>query len=359
LELEADFIEPDIVSTRDRQLIALHTVDLNITTNVAQVYPNRSWYSPFAKRLGYWTFNFTYRELSRLTLKQRLPQVRTRMYDGYFRIPRLEDILELIVEWNTEILPLLNKTSTSGLYIELKESDWLLQEAGLDLVSLFNKHTASHAELWEKHLTCNTKKSVYRVPPLVIQSFELDSLTRFSNTWKLSMPPLVLLTDPPNCQSDDFWYTVAQSRSILSGIGPAKDCLEDSSSAWMQARKLGLAVHPWTVRPEELLEGMSNLDEELDYWKTRVQGVFTESVADTVRVFSQIDSKDAVHDTTPTFSNQPNQVLIVAMASMAMGVVMTLLLTRCFANRPVTASRYNLTNNSDFDAAVNIDRELM
>ena len=100
LELGADWIEPDIVATRDGQLIALHTVDLAVTTNVADVFDeDRQWFSSFANRTSYWTFNFTLEEIQQLKVKQRLPDARTEMYDNLFGIPTLTDILDVLVEW--------------------------------------------------------------------------------------------------------------------------------------------------------------------------------------------------------------------------------------------------------------------
>ena len=98
LELGADFIEPDLVVTSDAVLIALHTIDLNVTTDVVAKFgaTHEPWYSPSAQRKGYWTFNFTWDEISQLTVQQRLPASRTTLYDGMFGVASLEQILDIL-----------------------------------------------------------------------------------------------------------------------------------------------------------------------------------------------------------------------------------------------------------------------
>jgi glycerophosphoryl diester phosphodiesterase len=82
LELGADYIEPDLVATKDQQLIAIHSLDLSITTNVADVFgEDRQTVSAFmGDQLGYWAYDFTLTEVQQLTLKQRLTTTRCQIY---------------------------------------------------------------------------------------------------------------------------------------------------------------------------------------------------------------------------------------------------------------------------------------
>lgn len=70
LSLGADWIEPDVVASSDRDLWVLHTVDLNVTTSVHEVFGSSKepWHSPRENRTGYWSFNFTSEELTQLTI---------------------------------------------------------------------------------------------------------------------------------------------------------------------------------------------------------------------------------------------------------------------------------------------------
>src|SRR5512134_1554961 len=97
----ADFIEPDLVSTRDGVLVARHENEISGTTDVASR-------PEFAGRkatkvldgvtvTGWWTEDFTLAELKTLHAVERLPGVRqeSTMYDGRFEVPTLAEVLEL------------------------------------------------------------------------------------------------------------------------------------------------------------------------------------------------------------------------------------------------------------------------
>ena len=310
LELNADFIEPDLVVSSDGVLFAMHSVDLNVTTDVAVKFPDHSWFSPHANRTGYWAFNFSWEtQIQTLRLKQRLSTTaagaRTAAYDGLFGVPSLDQILRMLHEWNTEAVPatvkaaLWNNSSSSssnteasdptttthhppplqkyqaGLYVELKTSEWILAEAGFDLVDLLYKQIATAFSddddddastppnddsstnttsryYWKHLLPCfeSLRFDEYIVPGLVLQSFNATDLQRFHEKWhaatanndkndnkiamidKAAEPPYALLVDKPDCWEDSFWFAVGDKwRSFQSGIGCNKNCLLRSGTA--------------------------------------------------------------------------------------------------------------------------------
>jgi len=311
LELGADYIEPDLVATKDGRLIALHTVDLNVTTNVAEVFGDReTWYSPTVNRSGYWTFNFTYQDIQTLTVKQRLPKARSGLYDNLWTIPSLDDILDVLYHWNIVDLPQTlpqdsNEDSEiaagkptqlqlaqSGLYIEFKDAEWLQKEAGLNLVDLLYQHLTDHADQWNHLLTCfqEIRFDQYKLPGLVIQSFEADALKAFHTRWKdfsndqIPEPPYILLVDNRECHDVDFWYRVGDEyREFVKGIGCEKSCLTDPEDLpVVRTKEFGMVLHPWTERPEQeyMMETFKDVMEELMYLfcKVGAQGVFSESV---------------------------------------------------------------------------------
>jgi len=354
LELGADFIEPDLVPTRDGVLIALHTLDLNVTTNVVEVFGDtiEPWYSETAGRAAYWTFNFTWAQIQTLRVRQRLPAARTTTFDDTFAIPSLDQILETVHHWNTVDLPARverHQSSSddvppghpsplqkykSGLYVEFKETEWLLQEAGIDSVDLlFQSISSSLSEdssrsnnnnYWNDLLQCfeTVRYDEYLVPGLVLQSFNASDLQRFHNLWTTTIaaaePPYILLVNEKNCWNDSFWVNIGEEwRSFLSGIGCDKACLlgraatttstaEDESSlqnkresaAFVEkAEQFGLVLHPWTERPEleYVSEAFADNYEELQYLMCNVQGVhgvFTESVDVALRVACTEGDKD-------------------------------------------------------------------
>jgi glycerophosphoryl diester phosphodiesterase len=102
IDLGADYVEPDLVSTKDGVLVARHENEINGTTDVA-THPE------FASRrttktidgravTGWFTEDFTLAELKSLRAKERLPQVRPEntAYDGRFEIPTFAEVLRLV-----------------------------------------------------------------------------------------------------------------------------------------------------------------------------------------------------------------------------------------------------------------------
>src|SRR5262245_53842228 len=105
----ADYIEPDLVSTKDGVLVARHENEIGGTTNVAD-------HPEFASRrttktvdgnsiTGWFTEDFTYAELSTLRAKERLPAVRQRntIYDGRFKIPTFQEVIDLADRLSKEL----------------------------------------------------------------------------------------------------------------------------------------------------------------------------------------------------------------------------------------------------------------
>jgi glycerophosphoryl diester phosphodiesterase len=240
LELGADYIEPDLVATADHHLVAMHSLDLTVTTNVEEVFgaskpKTLSRYKQDklggsggkeaadaddvaeADATGYWVYDFTLEELKQLRLKQRLGgsenNGRSKAFDGLFQIPTLTEILELLNDWNEKIQPLWyhdgnnndnnnnnnNNNNTyphryppppRGLYAELKDFPWLLKDANINLIDLFFDHISKEKSVWEKGLLrhmCNTKRlkeHEYKLAPLVMQSFEAEVLKNFTNRWE-------------------------------------------------------------------------------------------------------------------------------------------------------------------------------
>src|SRR5689334_14534700 len=116
----ADFIEPDLVTTRDHVLVARHEPEIGGTTDVAS-------HAEFAARrttkvldgvptTGWFTEDFTLAELRTLRAVERLPQVRQHntVYNGLFRVPTFEEILTLREQLSHEL------ERTIGVYPETK-----------------------------------------------------------------------------------------------------------------------------------------------------------------------------------------------------------------------------------------------
>src|SRR5262249_16190943 len=102
IDLGADFVEPDLVSTKDGHLVARHENEIGGTTDVA-THPE------FADRrvtkvidgvplTGWFTEDFTLAELKTLRAKERIPQIRplNTRFDGQFQVPTLDEVIDLV-----------------------------------------------------------------------------------------------------------------------------------------------------------------------------------------------------------------------------------------------------------------------
>ena len=101
VRMGADVIEPDLVSTKDHQLVARHENDITGTTDVAK-------HPEFAARkttktvdgvaeTGWFTEDFTLAEIETLRAVERLPGVREEntIHDGRYRIPTFQQVIDL------------------------------------------------------------------------------------------------------------------------------------------------------------------------------------------------------------------------------------------------------------------------
>ena len=102
IQLGADFVEPDLVSTKDHVLVARHENNITATTDVAD-------HPEFADRettkqidgvaqTGWFTEDFTLAELKTLRAKERLPDVRpaNTRFDGRYEVPTFNEVLDLV-----------------------------------------------------------------------------------------------------------------------------------------------------------------------------------------------------------------------------------------------------------------------
>ncbi len=281
IEMGADFIEPDLVSTKDHILIARHENDMTETTDVATKFPDRKKTKVIDGKsmTGWFSEDFTLAEIKTLRAKERL-EFRNQEYNGKFEIPTFEEILILRETESNK----LNRQI--GIYPETKHPtyfkllDLALEEPLIDLL---------------KKYKINQKKS-----PVFIQSFELDNLKKLKKMTKL---PLIYLIDDPELvpfdhtlKKDPRTYAdmlkienLKEISKTASGIGPYKRYIIPADSKNQKltpttliqdAHNAGLKVHPYTFRSESkyLLDDYknSNKEEYLEFFKLGVDGLFSD-----------------------------------------------------------------------------------
>ncbi|WP_299073996.1 glycerophosphodiester phosphodiesterase [uncultured Paraglaciecola sp.] len=265
----ADFIEQDLVVTKDSKIVVLHDIHLETVTNVEQMFPSR-------KRGDgrYYALDFTLAELKTLRVHERqdgkAKQVFPNRYqgNGHFTIATFEEHIELIQQLNRQF----NKTI--GFYPEIKSPAWHRQQ-GVDISKLVV------AEL-RKHNLDDPNKAIY------VQCFDFEETQRLRNELKLKAKLVQLLAenDWQESPSDyDLLKTPAGLKAIAKvaqGVGPWIPQLVDLKTLQptglvKQAHLAGLQVHPYTFRQDALPKGLNTQQTlQLLFTKIKVNGLFTD-----------------------------------------------------------------------------------
>ena len=285
----ADFVEPDLVSTKDGVLVARHENEISTTTDVAEreEFADRQTTRTIdgVELTGWFTEDFTLEELRTLRAVERLPDLREEntLYDGLYQVPTFTEVLELRARLSEEL------GREIGVYPETKHPTYF---DGIDL-SLEEPLVAAleEAGLDEED------------SPVFVQSFETANLRELAEDG-LEVPLVQLLsaTGAPYdlvAAGEDTTYADLSSAEGLegvaeyaSGVGPEKaqvvprtadDELGEPTSFVDDAHDAGLLVHPYTFRnensflPAELREGEGQAEDLDDYGRAlEEQRIFLE-----------------------------------------------------------------------------------
>jgi glycerophosphoryl diester phosphodiesterase len=251
----ADYIEPDLVTTKDGVLVARHEPEISETTDVAQ-------HPEFADRkvtksldgvalTGWFTEDFTLAELKTLRAKERIPAVRQQntIYDGRYQVPTFQEVIELSKRLSREL------RRDIGIYAETKHPTYFRKQGKAlepKVVDALNRNGLNR-----------------RGAKVYVQSFEVSNLKELDP--KLNVP-LVQLTSASGAPfdfvdtGDPRTYadivTAAGLREVsryADGLGPEKSQVIPRDAAGFltrptalvgDAHRAGLDVHPYTFRAE-------------------------------------------------------------------------------------------------------------
>jgi glycerophosphoryl diester phosphodiesterase len=260
----ADYVEPDLVITRDGALVARHENEIGGTTDVAS-------HPEFARRRtkksidgeiieGWFTEDFTLAELKTLRARERLPELRpaNTRYDGAFEIPTFDEVLDLVAAADAQRAENARAQGRPappriGVYPETKHPSYFAS-LGLRFDDRMLDALARHGY---------SKRS----DPICLQSFEVANLRALRRRTDLPLVQLVAAEGQPfdfTLAGDARSYRdlmsdagLAEIAAYADAIGPYKwmvaqfgaDGLADTGLA-RRARALGLGIHVWTLRAE-------------------------------------------------------------------------------------------------------------
>lgn len=248
IEQGADFIEPDLVMTRDGVLVCRHENEISGTTDVA----DRPEFSDRRKEktvdgvsaTGWWVEDFDLGELRDLRAKERLPQLRpgNTAYDGQDYIPTFLDALNLA------------QRSGVGIYPELKHPSFLRAQ-GLDPVgALVNAVQQMGGQA--------------AADIMYVQCFETGAIEQLARMSSLRWTCVQLLSSSggPWDRRDTSYASMLTDDGLramrdrgVTGLGVEKNLIIPRDSAGRslpptdlvsRAHAQGFVVHPWTMRPE-------------------------------------------------------------------------------------------------------------
>lgn len=251
IEQGADFIEPDLVLTKDGVLVARHENEISETTDVADR-------PEFAARkatkvidgesfTGWFTEDFTLAELKTLRAKERLPQLRAAnmAFDGQYEVPTFDEVLALARDEGKK------RGRVIGVYPETKHPSYFAsiglahQEPLLAALERFGHRDAT--------------------APVFIQSFEIGNLIELRGRTKLRLIQLMADAGGPADRPAIAYGDMAKPDGLkqiavyANGVGVAKAMviprgadgrLAAPTPLVADAHKAGLAVHVWTFRRE-------------------------------------------------------------------------------------------------------------
>ncbi len=262
ITMGADFVEPDLVATKDGALVARHENEISGTTDIAS-------HPEFADRFtakmvdgrcvtGWFTEDLTLAEVKTLRVRERLPRLRPGncRFDGRHKVPTFEEILDLVAHEGRR------RGRAVGVYPEIKAPSYF-RSVGLPLeepmVAALRRHGLDRPDA-----------AVY------VQCFEPGALRRLAD---LTWVPLVQLIGPRGAPYDlvavgdlrTYADLVSDAglRDIAAyavAVGTHKDVVVPSVVD--NAHDAGLAVHAWTLSDD--------VDEYAAFLAAGVDGVFTD-----------------------------------------------------------------------------------
>jgi glycerophosphoryl diester phosphodiesterase len=288
----ADFLEQDVVATRDGTLIVLHDIQLEPVTDVARRYPQR------CRADGhYYAIDFDIDEIRQLRVTGRstgdIATVSTHEAEHY-RIPSLEQELQLIARLNR------STGRQVGIYPEIKHPQWH-RAHGMDLTRMLIEQLAAAG---------------YRrfSDPVFVQCFDQTEIRRIRDELGCALPLIQLVDESETYEQLLTQAGLMELARYAQGLGPAFAQLVSVDSGQGNAmpgellrlvREAGLLLHPYTFKRHDLPDYAPNLESLLALFigELQVDGVFCDFPDVAVAVRDSLDTEGRVGRSAPRVSD--------------------------------------------------------
>jgi glycerophosphoryl diester phosphodiesterase len=274
-EMGADYLEQDVVATRDDQLVVLHDIYLDRVTDVAERFPDR------LRRDGrFYVRDFDLDELRTLRAWERLDGAGAPIYPGRYPARSGEFRLHTLAEEFAFIRELNDSTGReAGIYPEVKRPAWHREE-GIDL----------SRRLLEVLAAAGYRR---REDPVFVQCFDAAELRRIRTELGCPLRLVQLIGDNSWGESDTDYAAlqtpegIAQLAETADAIGPWLQQLYElekidgvpvPTTLCRMAHERHLAVHPYTFRADDLPAGFADFEHLVRFFvdEVGVDGLFTD-----------------------------------------------------------------------------------
>lgn len=255
IDMGADYIEPDLVVSKDGHLIVRHDLFLSTTTDIADHQAFAARITRRGSKTDWFVDDFNLDELKVLRTRQ-YRDTRSSEYDGEFGIPTFDDVIALVERKQGE------SGRAIGLYPELKSPDYFRQ-LGFDIGELLLRSLDRHG------LDDN----------IFIQSFDPVALRALNE--KTDLPLVMLVTGKSRENPFEPNIPLEKAAEFADAVGAMKYLLiaengEDSGFI-AAARRHGLGVHVWTFRNDYVLPLFGSPEDELGHFlDLGIDGFFTD-----------------------------------------------------------------------------------